>query len=271
MTIISRATWRPRYADGGAVIGTSGWREVYLHHSVTNPPGPNATLEQEAEHMRYLEGIGQREFGQGISYTVVVFPSGRAWQGHSIDRRGAHTYQRNDVARAICLAGNYEVNQPTQAMLDGVDRVLAEWGAMGKPSRITGGHRDVFATACPGKNAYSKISYLNSRVGVVAKSQQEDDVPNHMNDIGQKNYHGGNVTAQAVTNAIEARADEIKAIVEDLRDGKNWKGDQVPNEVITEWTEKRVAELDEKVEAFKAETNTKLDAILAKLNAETEA
>jgi hypothetical protein len=111
-----------------------------------------------------------------------------------------------------------------------------------------------------------------------AKQQQEDDVPNHMRDIGITNYHGTDVAAQAVLNAIEQRVDEISGKVDDLVNGTNWKGQDVPNEVIGQWTEKRVAELDDKFVQAQADTNakiaeldSKLDSILAALTTETEA
>lgn len=172
--IASRASWAPRYGDGFAVIGTTAWRDVFVHHSVTRVPGgANATVAQEQEHMRLLESIGQNNFGGGISYTVIVFPSGRAYQGHSLDRRGAHTYQRNDSARAICFVGNFEEDTPTNAAINAASNVLAEWRAAGLPSRVTGGHRDVYQTACPGRNLYAALSRIKAEN---ATQEGEDDM-----------------------------------------------------------------------------------------------
>jgi hypothetical protein len=130
-------------------------------------------VAQELEHMRLLESIGQNSFGQGISYTVIVFPSGRAYQGHSLNRRGAHTYQRNDSARAICFVGNFEEDMPTSAALNTACLVLGEWRTAGLPSRVTGGHRDVFATSCPGRNLYAALGRITAGGGTLTK---EDDV-----------------------------------------------------------------------------------------------
>jgi len=165
--IIPRSVWGPLYSNGFRVIGTSEWeaagKETWLHHSVTNAPGPDATLEQDCAHMRHIESIGQNNFSGGISYTVVVMPSGRAFEGHSLDRQGSHTYQRNNRARAICLAGNYDVAVPGAKMLGTVALVLREWGC-----ELDGGHRDVYSTACPGQHAYARIGNINeaARSGV---------------------------------------------------------------------------------------------------------
>lgn len=159
--VIPRSTWKPRYSNGFRVIGTQEWiaagKELWLHHSVTNPPGPDATLEEDCAHMRVFEQIGQNRFGGGISYTWVIMPSGRVFEGHSVDRQGAHTANRNNRSRAICLAGNYDVNDLPKRMQDAVVLLLRELGAT-----IDGPHSAVYATACPGKHAKAKIQNMNT-------------------------------------------------------------------------------------------------------------
>lgn len=169
-----RSDWGPIHDNGAAVIGTAAWAnggyEIRLHHSVTGPLPENATIDAERAHMRTLEKIGEDEFGSGISYTWVVFPSGRVWQGHDVDRQGTHTYMRNDRARAICLVGNYEVQAPGATMLNAVAALTAE---LQHP--ITGGHRDVYPTACPGIFAYARIRDINT-LAASGTSLEEDDL-----------------------------------------------------------------------------------------------
>lgn len=204
--IASRASWAPRYGDGFAVIGTTAWRDVFVHHSVTRVPGgANATVAQEQEHMRLLESIGQNNFGGGISYTVIVFPSGRAYQGHSLDRRGAHTYQRNDSARAICFVGNFEEDTPTNAAINAASNVLAEWRAAGLPSRVTGGHRDVYQTACPGKNLYAALSRIK------AENATQEGKDEMSWDARIKNHYGSDVPAGDMLAYIDEHVNDIAA------------------------------------------------------------
>lgn len=117
--------------------------------------------------MRALERVGFQRFGHaghGISYNVVVFPSGRAYQGVSFNRRGAHTDGRNSVVRSIAFAGNYTTTAPTAAALETAARIIAEgagkWVVKGAPIR---GHRDIKATACPGNRVYERLSWLKNR------------------------------------------------------------------------------------------------------------
>jgi hypothetical protein len=91
---------------------------VWLHHSVTIAPDlvwvdadGDGVEDDEERAMRTLEDIGEARFGEGISYTLAVMPSGRVYEGHGVDRQGAHT-GRNDIARAIVLVGDCSTRPP---------------------------------------------------------------------------------------------------------------------------------------------------------------
>lgn len=162
LRVITRHEWGARFPDGCASAPTPASR-IYLHHSVTTPPPPNATLAQDIAAIRALEQIGQSRFGCGISYTYLIPPSGRIFQGHSDGREGTHTGGYNTIARAICLIGNYEIIRPAEAQIGSVQWLLADgyrrhvWSA----PRLTGGHNLVAQTACPGRYAIAEIPQMN--------------------------------------------------------------------------------------------------------------
>jgi hypothetical protein len=160
--IITRAQWGARYANGFGPAPLPA-TEVWLHHSVTTAPPVNATFEQDAAAVRTLEQIGQSRFGGGISYTWPIAPSGRIFEGHSVNRRGAHTAGHNTVGRAICLIGNYMTVEPSPQQIESVRWLLYEADANGwiTVNLLTGGHRDVGQTACPGDRAYARIPQMN--------------------------------------------------------------------------------------------------------------
>jgi hypothetical protein len=157
VTIRSRSSWGARHPDGDITLSGLA-SEVFLHHTVTTHLPASATVEQESAQMRAIEAIGRSRFGkygQGISYNVIIFPSGRAYQGVSWNRRGAHTDGRNSTARSICFAGNYEANEPTRAQLETAAAIYAEGrGKWWKSSAPVRGHRDIKSTACPGRKVY---------------------------------------------------------------------------------------------------------------------
>jgi hypothetical protein len=172
-SIASRASWGARYQDGDLTL-TGPAVEVFVHHSVTAQLSPDASIAAEAEQMRALESVGQTRFGTGISYNVVIFPSGRAYQGVSWNRRGTHTGGRNSTSRSICFAGNYETNQPNAAQISTASAIYHEgkdrWWTQGAPLR---GHRDVSQTACPGRYLYARIDDIRDGSGSTPPSPGE--------------------------------------------------------------------------------------------------
>lgn len=185
MEIISRARWGARYARGFTSAPLPA-AEVWLHHSVTLAPDlvwldadRDGVDDDEEKAMRQLEQIGQDRFGGGISYTWLIPPSGRIYDGHGVDRQGAHTGGRNDRARAICFIGNYDTHKPTAAQVRSAAWLLQEGKRRGwlKAARLNGGHRDLKSTACPGKYAYALIDDINRlAAGPPITDQQEDDM-----------------------------------------------------------------------------------------------
>jgi peptidoglycan hydrolase-like protein with peptidoglycan-binding domain len=160
--INSRGSWDARYQDGDKSLSGLA-EEVFVHHTVTAQLPEDAPAADEREQMRVIESIGQSRFGTGISYNVIVFPSGRAYQGVSWNRRGTHTGGRNSTVRSICFAGNYEKAIPTAAALATAAAIYAigkgKWWRDDAPLH---GHRDVSQTACPGKNLYSRLGLIRN-------------------------------------------------------------------------------------------------------------
>lgn len=168
--IISRETWGARHADG-FYNRKVGRLDKWLHHTVTAHLPTDASAEAERVEMRKLDNIGQSRFKGGISYTFVVFPSGRLYEGHSIGRVGAHTAGRNSISAGIALAGNYDTHQITAEQVATLAWLLNHGITQGwwTENKLDGGHRDTKATACPGKNGYAAIPTINqaARSGVV--------------------------------------------------------------------------------------------------------
>lgn len=156
--IIPRATWGARYADGDLnLYGLAG--EIAVHHTVTHADGD--TPADEREHMRQLEDIGQSRFSRGISYNVLVFPSGRAYQGVSFSRRGTHTGGHNSTVRSVCFVGNFEHDKPTPAALATAAAIIAEGrGELWRRDAPVKGHRDYKDTECPGDHLYAHLDDL---------------------------------------------------------------------------------------------------------------
>ncbi|MBT2507245.1 FG-GAP repeat protein [Streptomyces sp. ISL-98] len=120
-----------------------------------------------------------------IGYNFLVDKCGQIFEGREggvdLPVLGAHTYGFNSYSTGIALLGDFESGKPTQAALDSAARVaawkLGQYGVSptgtvtleaaadtGKYARgqkatlnTVSGHRDGFATVCPGANLYSKL------------------------------------------------------------------------------------------------------------------
>lgn len=174
VTIIPRTKWGARYRRGFGPAPLPARNGVYLHHSVTVAPDlvwidadRDGVEDDEEKAMRLLEQIGEDRFGGGISYTFAAMPSGRVYEGHGIDRQGAHTAGLNSTARAIVLVGDYSQRRPTEAQLNSVAGLLVMGRDRGwwPHARLAGGHRQApgASTACPGDAAFAMIPSINHR------------------------------------------------------------------------------------------------------------
>jgi len=161
--IIPRSEWGATKPNGSgpAPLPANG---VRLHHSVTIAPDLVPPFTDDYQAIRDLERIGHARFGAGISYTFPITPAGLIFEGHSVDRKGTHTAKRNSVERAISFVGNYETDKPTAEMIDAAGWLLAHGFLSGwwRAAPLLGGHRDVKATACPGRHAYAAIGEINA-------------------------------------------------------------------------------------------------------------
>lgn len=161
--IISRSTWGARRRNG---VGSrpTGRLEKYLHHTVTAHLKSSASINEESRQMRILEDIGEQRFKGGISYSFLVFPSGRIYEGASVGRISYHSGSgRNTRGVGIALVGNFESNSLNTAAFNSIVWLLQEGARKGwwSDPALTEYHKQFRATSCPGRHAISRFSDLN--------------------------------------------------------------------------------------------------------------
>ena len=156
-----RSAWGATGANGDGALNSPA-TSVAIHHTASNTLPATATVEQERAAMRALERTGIARFGSTISYHVVVFPSGRAYEGVSMNRRGQHVARHNSVTRGLAFAGNFSSSDPTPAALATALGIIEMWRQSphvihSAPARP---HSHWSATACPGR-AHSALLAFN--------------------------------------------------------------------------------------------------------------
>ncbi len=109
----------------------------------------------------------------GLPYNFIVFNSGenRIWYLNDIDLYWPHTYNNNGEC-ALAVPGNFEpyipspqrkpyvADEPTDELVTTIARLHGALSAMWEKRLILLGHRDVYATACPGANLYSRLGEM---------------------------------------------------------------------------------------------------------------
>ncbi|TQK52325.1 FG-GAP repeat protein [Streptomyces sp. SLBN-118] len=190
--IISRAQWG---ADESMVDDPAEYIEkiqaVFIHHTVGSN---NYSCAESAALVRGIMTYHiQSEGWNDLGYNFLVDKCGQIFEGRGggidLPVKGAHTYGFNSYSTAISFLGDFEgdpatgkpAGKPTKAALQAAARVaawkLGQYGgdpqgtvtltAQGNTGKYTegqqatmkviSGHRDAYATACPGKNLYAKL------------------------------------------------------------------------------------------------------------------
>jgi hypothetical protein len=198
LVVVRREQWGSAYPYTSIRAVTEPAIRTFFHITVTNPDAYGS----ENLHMRAIESIGQGRFGSGISYNMVVMPSGRIFEGQPVGRRGTHTgsytgtcassgcpnrgksvtsTNHNVTARAVVIAQN--VGDPvSSAQIHSIAKVAAAWkrsGAIVSRSAPWHGHRCVSTKSCPGDKAWAwmaELSRLTELYTVNGLGGEDDDM-----------------------------------------------------------------------------------------------
>ncbi|MFL6109263.1 MAG: peptidoglycan recognition protein, partial [Marmoricola sp.] len=156
----------------------------FIHHTVN---ANTYTAEQVPALIRGIYAYHTQSRGwSDIGYNFLVDRFGRIWEGRygGVDRPvvGAHTLGYNEYAFAMSAIGNYDIKQPSSAMvqaygalfawklsLHGVDAASTKQQVGSKVFRAINGHRDAASTACPGKYLYAKIPEIRKRAAEIQR------------------------------------------------------------------------------------------------------
>lgn len=146
--VYSREEWGAAEPNGSYSTQWSVHSGVQHHTAMPTLPA-KATVEQEKERMRALQQIHLNNGWTDLGYALVVFPSGRIYEGRPARYVGAHTLGHNTGYAGWALDGNYDTSKPTKAALKACHRAREILGVADKPLF---GHHELNPTACPGKN-----------------------------------------------------------------------------------------------------------------------
>ena len=142
-------------------FGSMNLRSKVLEYIVIHHTASTAKETVEQIHNFHINNNGWA----GIGYHFYIRKDGTIYKGRDEKYAGAHCENYNSVSLGICLEGNFEIEKPTDNQLKSLSELLQHLKQKYGNVQVVG-HRDLNATACPGKNLYSKLEILKNNLDV---------------------------------------------------------------------------------------------------------
>lgn len=161
MKLVSRAQWGARAyrTPNGATPYSRARRGVKLHY--LGSAYTDRTHEMCDDYVRQIQA--QHMDGNGwsdIGYSFVVCTHGSVYEGRGLRRRNSAngSTSLNEQDYAVCLlVGSSGLTKPTDAQLSGARDAIDHCRTQGPAGTWLGGHRDGYATSCPGDAVYAWV------------------------------------------------------------------------------------------------------------------
>jgi N-acetyl-anhydromuramyl-L-alanine amidase AmpD len=131
--------------------------QVVIHHSLT-------TSGSAVEYAKYhVDNNGW----PGIGYHYVISKDGEIVQSQPLKVISFHVSGQNTRSIGICLTGNYDTQQPTEAQLDACVKLI-RWLQDKELKRKLeiAGHNQYSSKSCPGRNI--NVNEIAARVNFIA-------------------------------------------------------------------------------------------------------
>ncbi len=126
---------------------------IVIHHAGTTR---DMDLETRTIHRWHID-----RGWAGIGYHYVIHKDGTIEGGRPSEFIGAHCKRHNNYTVGVCVIGNFDLAEPTDAQFLATEQIIAAIGRQYgfKPSfgRTVFGHRDLGRTACPGNYLYRSL------------------------------------------------------------------------------------------------------------------
>lgn len=135
---------------------------IVIHHTASK-----TDLTVQEIHQMHLK---QGENWKGIGYHYYINKKGIIYRGRPEKYSGSHAIDYNSISIGVCLSGNFEEEEPNVNQITSLIELL-HYLRIKYPNAEILGHRDLNATACPGKNLYSKLGSIiaNSSISAYVK------------------------------------------------------------------------------------------------------
>jgi len=189
--LVSRAAWGARgyrLPSGATLYSGSQRRGVKLHYLGT--AYTDRTHDRCDDYVRQLQASHMDGNGwSDIGYSFVVCTHGYVYEGRGLRRRNSANGNTslNEQDYALCLlVGSSGLTKPTDTQLAGARDAIDYCRREGPAGTWLGGHRDGFATTCPGDTVYAWAKAGAPRPATTtppAPIEEDDDMPLSADDL----------------------------------------------------------------------------------------
>jgi N-acetylmuramoyl-L-alanine amidase len=126
----------------GSLTKRKSTKRVIIHHSAS--PDVFAST---------IHGWHLNQKWSGIGYHFVIRSGGAIERGRPENTIGAHAGPAGNAdSIGVVLTGNFEYDKPTEAQMDSLVWLITQYLEPKYGKLQVMGHKDVMATACPGRN-----------------------------------------------------------------------------------------------------------------------
>lgn len=154
---------------------------IFIHHSVT----PQNSSWKVIDDIHKKKWNFRSSLGHYAGYNYIIEANGFVMQARRDNETGAHTYvpgkNYNNEGFAICLVGNFENDKPTEKQEESLATLIAlKMDQYKIPRDRVLLHRELKATACPGRNITQ---------GYITKIIKEDNMATKLSDLPQNSLN----------------------------------------------------------------------------------
>ncbi|MBK6266017.1 N-acetylmuramoyl-L-alanine amidase [Marivirga sp. S37H4] len=188
--IVQQSEWRSGLDDPNYQRSFTTTQNMIVHHSAY----PNS-ITNYRQAVRDIYILHTQENGwSDIGYNYLVAPDGMLYagrdpgDGEQDEVMGAHFCGSNGNVMGVCLLGNFEEQDATQAAYQTLEQLFA-WKAfkdelnptaqnphpLNSNLGVIAGHRDGCNTACPGQYVYNNLPQLRVEVAAMVNECEGEE------------------------------------------------------------------------------------------------
>jgi len=146
-------------------------KQIIIHHSASSR---DKTTISAIDAWHKVRDFTLSSLGYYVGYHYVILGDGTVVQTRRDNEMGCHCIP-NDGKLGICLTGNFDIENPSEAQLGALQPLLNKLTVLyNLDNWAIKGHRELSSTACPGENLFkwileNRISWLKYLINKLLK------------------------------------------------------------------------------------------------------